>query len=51
MPMVDVGVAMLVAGAFGDAPVELEDTCTHIGKRHATALSALASTSNTIYDK
>ena len=48
MPMVDVGVAMSVAGAFGDAPVELEDTCTHIGKRRATALPA--STSKTIYD-
>ena len=31
MPMVDVGVAMSVAGAFGDVAVELEDTCTHIG--------------------
>ena len=30
-PMVDVGVAMSVEGAFGDAPVELEDTCTSIG--------------------
>ena len=47
MPMVDVGVAMSVAGAFGDAPVELEDTCTHIGKRSATALSA--SVSKTVY--
>ena len=43
MPMVDVGVAMPVAGAFSDAPVELEDTCTHIGKRSATALSASVS--------
>ena len=43
--MVDVGVAMSVAGALGDALVELEDTCTHIGKRSATALSASASKS------